>query len=85
MISRPGFIMNKTIKVRGTVGDPGRSIRRWRTNLGMTQRELAKKVGKTQGFISQIELNRIELSTEEYDKISAAMGMKTEKLLSSVC
>ena len=85
MISRPGFIMNKTIKVRGAVGDPGRSIRRWRTNLGMTQRELAKKVGKTQGFISQIELNRIELSTEEYDKISAAMGLKTEKLLSSVC
>lgn len=85
MISRPGFIMNKSIKVRGTVGDPGRSIRRWRINLGMTQRELAKKVGKTQGFISQIELNRIELSTEEYDKISAAMGIKTEKLLSSVC
>lgn len=85
MISRPGFIMNKEIKVRGIIGDPGRSIRRWRTNLGMTQRELAKKVGKTQGFISSIELNRIELSTEEYDKISAAMGIKTEKLLSSVC
>lgn len=85
MISRPGFIMNKSIKVRGTIGDPGRSIRRWRTNLGMTQRELAKKVGKTQGFISQIELNRIELSTEEYDKISAAMGINTERLLGSVC
>jgi transcriptional regulator with XRE-family HTH domain len=85
MLSKPGFINNMTIKVGGTIGDPGRSIRRWRTNLGWTQRELARKVGKTQGFISRAELNRVELSNEEYSMIAKAMGLTMERMLSSVC
>lgn len=84
-ISKPGFINNKTIKIGGVIGDPGRGIRRWRTNLGWTQRELARRVGKTQGFISRAELNRVELSNEEYSTIAKAMGINTERMLGSYC
>lgn len=85
MISRPGFFNNMKIRVGAVEGDPGRAIRRWRTNNGWSQRELAKRVGKTQGFISSVELNRTELSTEEYAQIASAMGISLERMLGSVC
>lgn len=42
----------------------GRYTRRMRTNLGKSQAELAKELGCTAGYISQIELGKVTPSNE---------------------
>lgn len=80
-MGHPGFINNYHISYAGQIVDPGRMIRRMRTNLGMTQSELAKKAGLTSAYISRIELNKAgQTSQRTYARIARAMGMSIDQM-----
>ena len=80
MGTKPGFIDYLTINHAGQLVDPGRSIRRSRTNVRMTQAELAKKAGISQGYLSALELNRRPASDKIYSRIAKAMGMTESQM-----
>ena len=80
MTARPGFFGNMTITYAGRLVDPGRMIRRNRTNLQMTQAELANKAGISAGYLSALELNRRPASDKIYGRIAAAMGMTEDQM-----
>lgn len=80
MTSRPGFFRSLKITYAGQLVDPGRCIRRMRTNLGWSQSELAKRANLTPGYISQIELNKIEAPTRTYQAIARAMGLRLDQM-----
>lgn len=79
-MGHPGFFKTLNITYAGTLVDPGRSIRRSRTNSMMTQAELAKKAGITQSYLSQLELNKVAASQKTYDKIAKAMYMSLDQM-----
>lgn len=79
--SRPGFFNAYSINYAGQLVDPGRTIRRMRTNLDMTQSELAKKAGLAPSFISRIELNKAgHTSQRTYARIAKAMGCTMDQM-----
>jgi len=53
----------------------GQQLRAVRTAFGLSQRELAKKAGVTNGMISLIEQNRVSPSVGSLQKILAAFPM----------
>ena len=80
MTSRPGFFGTLKVNYAGTLVDPGRSIRRARTNAQMTQAELAKKAGISAGYLSALELNRHPASDKIYSSIARALGMTEDQM-----
>lgn len=82
MSPKPGFFNTLTISYNGILVDPGRAVRRMRTNPGieMSQAELAKKAGLTQADISRIELNKANTSMATYAKLAKAMGVTLDQL-----
>ena len=52
----------------------------WRTHLGLTQREVAKRAGISQAALSQMEKSTNELRTATLEKLARAMGISTEQL-----
>ncbi|MCL6557700.1 MAG: helix-turn-helix domain-containing protein [Firmicutes bacterium] len=56
-------------------------IRELRENAGLSQTELASKVGVTQGFISHIELGIREPTLKLVRKLAAALGVSVSDLL----
>lgn len=58
------------------------AIRRLRTKEGMTQEELAKKVGVTQGYISQLEAGtKKDIGAKVALRLAEALGVQVTELL----
>lgn len=64
-----------------TSTDIGIRIKEMRMRAGMSQKELAEKVGLTASFISQIENNQISPSLNSFLQLCNALGIKASKLL----
>lgn len=54
----------------------GRNIRFARLSRGLSQRELAEKVGSSQGYISALENGRFAPGSRIMTDIYASLGMK---------
>lgn len=62
--------------------NPGRILRMYRENLGMTQAELGQKLGKfTRQKISDMEHNRRTISKAVAKKLSQIFGVPVERFL----
>ncbi|MDA8106792.1 MAG: helix-turn-helix domain-containing protein [Nitrospiraceae bacterium] len=59
----------------------GGRIREVRTKLGMSQKDLADKIGLTSSFVSQLENNQISPSLNSFLQISNALGINPTLLL----
>ena len=60
----------------------GEKIKKFRKSLGMTQVELAKKVGYcNRNAISMIEIGKNDVPTEKLSKIAIALGVNISDLL----
>ena len=55
-------------------------VKAWRTYLGLTQAQVAKKAGISQAALSQMEKGEKNLRTKTLEKLSAAMGLDVEQL-----
>lgn len=55
-------------------------VKAWRTYLGFTQREVAKRAGISQAALSQMEKSTNELRTMTLEKLAHAMGISIEQL-----
>ncbi len=61
--------------------DVGKRIKELRTRSGMSQKELADKVGLTPSFISQLENNQIAPSLSSFIQICDALGVSLSDTL----
>jgi DNA-binding XRE family transcriptional regulator len=52
----------------------------WRTHLGLTQAQVAKKAGISQAALSQMEKGEKNLRPKTLEKLAAAMGLDAEQL-----
>jgi len=59
----------------------GTKIREVRTKMGMSQKDLADKIGLTSSFISQLENNQISPSLNSFLQITGALGISPTVLL----
>lgn len=65
--------------VRRALSDDVSPVRAWREHLGLTQAEMAKRLGVTQSAYAQQEgSDRLRKSTRE--KIAAALGITADQL-----
>ena len=55
-------------------------VRAWRTHLGLTQSEIAKKAGITQAALSQMEKTENSLRTNTLEKLAKAMNLSVDQL-----
>jgi DNA-binding XRE family transcriptional regulator len=55
-------------------------VKAWRTHLGLTQSEIAKKAGITQAALSQMEKTENTLRTATLEKLAKAMNLTVEQL-----
>ena len=55
-------------------------VRAWRMHLGLTQNEVAKRVGITQAALSQMERTYNEHHTATLKKLADAMGILVDQL-----
>lgn len=55
-------------------------VKAWRTHLGLTQAEVAKKARISQAALSQMERSENKLRTATLKKLAAAMGLSEEQL-----
>lgn len=55
-------------------------IKAWRIHLGLTQNDVAKKAGITQGALSQMERAENSNRTTTLEKLSVAMGLSIEQV-----
>ncbi|MDF1592212.1 MAG: helix-turn-helix transcriptional regulator [Desulfobacterales bacterium] len=55
-------------------------VKAWRTHLGFTQREVAKRAGISQAALSQMEKNNNELRTATLEKLAGAMDISVDQL-----
>jgi transcriptional regulator with XRE-family HTH domain len=55
-----------------------------RSRAGLTQQELAKRLGKPQSFVSKYERNERRIDVPEFIAISRAMGESPSRLLVSI-
>jgi len=63
--------------------DIGSKIKSARTMLGMSQKDLADKIGLTSSFISQLENNQISPSLNSFFQIAEVLGISPSSLLQS--
>lgn len=59
----------------------GARLSRLRKERGMTQVELAKKIGLTQGLITNYESGRLRLNADLICRFSQALGVSADELL----
>jgi len=55
-------------------------VKAWRTFLGLTQTEVAKKARISQAALSQMERSENKLRTATLKKLAVAMGLSEEQL-----
>jgi len=61
--------------VDGIAMNLGRSIKLCRTNLGLSQEELASKIGKSVSYISLIEQGKRDPAISTVEEIARALGV----------
>ncbi len=64
--------------------DIGHRLKAVRTKAALSQRELAKRSGVTNGFISQIEKNQVSPSVASLRKVLEGIG-RQQSCLSQKC
>ncbi len=57
------------------------SIRKYRTDAGLTQADLGRKIGKSESFIRDAEKGRNEVTIGTLEKIANAVGVPMLKML----
>ena len=62
----------------------GRALRKIRTELGISQEELADLCGLHRTYISDVELGKRNLSLENIERISIALKMSLPKFFEEV-
>ncbi|WP_313342316.1 helix-turn-helix transcriptional regulator [Sedimentibacter sp.] len=55
----------------------GNNLRKYRTNLGLSQEEFAERCGMHRTYISAIECYRRSISLENIQRIADALGVDT--------
>ena len=70
----PHDVVGLTIKKGYTLA------RAWREYLGLTQKEVAERMGITQAALSQMEAGEKRLRKATLEKLAAAMGTGVEQL-----
>ncbi len=55
--------------------DLGALVKRIRTHHGLTQRELASKLGTSQRYVYELEVGKPKLADERYFTLLAALGI----------
>lgn len=60
----------------------GSNIRRLRKEKGLTQAELAKRIGKDSSYISKLENNETKGNLDTLSDIAQALGVSLHDLLS---
>jgi transcriptional regulator with XRE-family HTH domain len=65
------------------VTEIGSKLREIRLRVGISQKELAEKVGLTSSFLSQLESNQISPSLSSFLQICSALGVNPSQLLDS--
>jgi len=55
-----------------------------RKSAGLTQQELAKRLGKPQSFVSKYERRERRIDVPEFMAIAVAMGIRAKTLLSRI-
>lgn len=58
----------------------GKNLRKYRTNLGVSQEKFAEMCGLHRTYISDIERAQRSISLSNVQKIADALGVKTYKL-----
>lgn len=69
----------KARKQLNKIGDRS-AIRAWREYLGLTQKEVADKMGVSQAALSQMESGEKKLRKATLEKLAKAMGLSVEQL-----
>lgn len=72
--SIPHEVMKRVIKERYS------RMRAWREYLGLTQEEIAAKMGITQAAFSQMEAPRARPRKSTLEKLAKALGLNVEQL-----
>ena len=88
---KPGFVKAETVLAKevGEVGTPeraefdakarawyyGEMLRERRKELGMTQKELAERVGRERTYINRIEKGETDLQLSSFIRIAEALGI----------
>jgi DNA-binding XRE family transcriptional regulator len=54
-------------------------VRAWREYLGLTQKEVAKRMGITQAALSQMESGETKLRKASLEKLAKALGISVEQ------
>ena len=77
----PSEVVTIPHEVVGLVVKKGMNlVKAWRTYLGITQSEIAKKAGITQAALSQMENTENTLRTATLKKLAKAMGLSVDQL-----
>lgn len=63
----------------------GSNVKKYRTELGISQEAFAEKCGLHRTYISAIECYRRSISLENIQRIADALGIDTYKLFLEVC
>jgi transcriptional regulator with XRE-family HTH domain len=58
----------------------GEWLRETRDAIGLTQKELSLKMGKTHSFIGKVETAERRLDVIEFEELAAALGVSSAKL-----
>lgn len=56
-------------------------LKEWRLHRGLSQEALADKIGNTQGFISQLELNQTNYTRDTLEDLARVLGCEPADLL----
>lgn len=70
-----------TLPKKETATDIGGRMKELRIKLGMSQKDLADKIGLTTSFISQVENNQVSPSLSSFLQIAGALGSNPTELL----
>jgi transcriptional regulator with XRE-family HTH domain len=62
----------------------GKSVRKRRVRLGLSQEEFADKAGIHRTYVSAIELGKVAISIRVARKLAIALGLPLSKLLQDV-
>jgi transcriptional regulator with XRE-family HTH domain len=70
-----------TLPKKETSADIGSRMKELRVKLGMSQKDLADKIGLTTSFVSQVENNQVSPSLNSFLQIANALGSNPAELL----
>ncbi len=71
----------RDLKVLQVESTPGRVVRAFRKNFGITLEELEKITGISQSNLSAIENDKIELGVRRAELLAAALGLEPSVIL----